>query len=320
MAQTIIFLHGGDSYSSWRQLKTIEARFLARDGAADDLIRFDLEETEPGAVVQALGTQPFFVSHRLCVVKNPFASRVAQETLLGALPLTTPSTVVVLFEPQAADGRTKLWQWLKAHAKVYTNEVPKAGLGEAIDSLAADVGVSVAPVAKRQLAAGVGSDSWRLATELAKLASYVLANGRTTIEPADMNVVGSLTPAVETFDLTNALRDGRLDRAIAALRRQTDVEPMASAGLIASFVRQLAKVVLAKPADSARQIAERSGVNPYVVSLLLPLARRLPPARTTDAYDHLLRFESEVKSGRLDAALALVLLVIRMSGTLKGSP
>jgi DNA polymerase III delta subunit len=315
----IFLLHGPDTYQSWQRLQAIRERFLAQAESGPDLREFDIPTTESQVLKQALLTVPFFVTHRLFILKSPFgASKDMQQVLLDLLSHLPLATVVVLYEPKLADGRTKLFQWLKAHATVHAFEMPEGVLLDRfIKESAGRAGVTIAGPALQVLAQTNAGDIWQLVNEVTKIALYVRSNNRSQIEIADMEAIGSSVTATSVFGLTDALRDGDLKKSLRFyqdLRR--DQDPMATAGMVAAFVRNLAKIVLVGTDRPQTELAKITGLHPYVVKLTMPLAHQQTKQSLSQAYARLITFERDVKEGRLETSLALLLLVIRLSGTL----
>lgn len=322
MAKTQLFLiHGSDNWQSWKRLVAIRDRFLNQAGSIPDLTEFDLNNVETATLKQALLTVPFFVAHRLFILRGPFAANKEMQTvLLELLPKLSPTTIVVLYEDKPADGRTALWKWLKDNATVTTNEIPEGPLlDKRVTELASTCGVRVSLGASRLFIQSCSTDMWRLASEVAKVSSWVLSQGRDQVTEADCEAIGSLAVSPSVFALTDAIRDANLKQSIRLMKEiSREQDPMATAGMVASLVRNAAKMVLAGTDRPQAELAKLTAIHPFVIKMSLSLARKQTKKSLARSYQHLIDFEKNVKEGRLEARIAIVLLVVRLNGSLKG--
>lgn len=285
-----------------------------------DLTEIDLTETVGTVLEQSLLSVPFFVTHRLFILKSPFlAPKSVQEKLVELLPRLAPTTVAVLFEPNQADGRTKLWQWLKINAIVYTHNLPTGSQAiHLIQGMAQKWGVMITADIAQQLITSDRVDTWYLENEIAKLAAFVKSRRQSEITKETLQQFGSSTSDPSVFLLTDAIRDGKLVESIGLVKQlELVADPMATAGMVATVVRNLTKIVLAGTNLATSVLAQKTGLHPYVVTLSLPAAKKQSIKSLKRCYQDLVRFETDVKQGRLPGSLALVLLILRLNDNLK---
>lgn len=315
----IFLIHGADSRASWYKLQAIRNRFLTHSGSMPDLTELDLTEVTGAVLEQSMLSVPFFVTHRLFILKSPFsAPKTIQEKLVDLLPKIAPSTVVVFFEPQQADGRTKLWQLLKLQGTVYSHDIPEGAAARAyILELARSSAVTIDSGAVDLLMVAENLDTWKLEHEIRKIAAYCLSKGQAVITRQAVEEIGSLSTEVSVFGLTDSVRDGKLVQSIRLLKQlEVNQDPMALAGMVATVPRNLAKIVLAGTDQSAQSIARLTGLHPYVATLTLSVAKKQTRQSILAAYDSLIKFETDVKTGLLPSSLALLLLIIRLGDSL----
>ncbi len=288
-----------------------------------DFVRYDMEETSLATLQQSLLTIPFLVAHRLFVLKNTFSAPKATLDALPSLLESVPaSTIVVLFEPKRCDQRLALYQWLKKEAKVQEYIPPQEReLDSWLSGVAQEFGVGCDSVARRLLAAVAGDETYRLAGEVHKVASYVLSQGRTTITVSDVEQLCSLTREESAFRLGDSLRDRDLPGLIRSYRQLiTQEDPLMLAGLIGSTVRTLAKLVLAERSGAGgADLARKTQLNPYVIKLSTAFARRVDGVQLQRAYRALIAFDKSSKDGTTPPPLGFLLLLIRLHVTLNKS-
>lgn len=284
-----------------------------------DLTEYDLEQTDFAVLEQSLLSVPFFVTHRLFIISAVWsASKAIQEKLIALLGRIAPSTVVVLYENKQADGRTKLWQWCKANATLYTHDTPVDGaLDICIGKCAAQFGVSVDRDVVRELASVQPVDTWWLYHEIHKLSAYAKSRLLSTIDRSCLDGVGVLGQSISVFTLTDSLRDGKARKAVEALQQiGRDQDPIATAGMVVGLARTVAKCVLTGTHRSKADIAQATGLHPFVVGLTQPIAKRHTPKTLARIYEYAVIFERQVKSGLMPAQTALLLLVVRVATAL----
>lgn len=315
------FIHGGDTLGSYRSLKAIESRFLKNKDSLSDFVTYDLEDVSLDRLKQSFLTAPFLVTHRMFVLKNVFAApKATQEGLMALLPTVSDSTFVIIYESKSPDKRLSLYSWLIKHVKNDEHPLPQGfELTRRIQQMAQGYGVTINTSASQFLAQHYSHNTWQLDLELRKLACACLSRGKsgiTEIEVKELSVAQHEEPA---FALMDALRDGNLAQAVRLYRSLvTHTEPMMLAGTLASQVRTWAKIVacLQRGETRAEGIAQKSGLKPFVIKLGLPVARTLSVTALTQCYQSLVRFDREVKDGSVPGPLGILLLIVRLHGTL----
>ncbi len=320
--QQIYLLHGPDTYRSHHSLKAIENRFLQQAGSMVDFATYDMEETSIDTLKQAFLTIPFLVTHRLFVVKYALSQpKSIQEALAKLLQQLAPSTVVVLYEGKACDKRLSLYQWLAKEATLQEyavlDEVKAAAW---VKALVQSQGIIFSPDALRHFVSLYREDTWQLALESKKLACAVQSQKRNEILLTDIQHLCAQAPAISLFALTDALRDGHLSRLLTLYHELIIKEdPMVLAGTLGGLIRTVAKISICFEQGITRgdEIARRTKLNPYVIKLTLPLARKVSQPALRASYNRLIMFDRSVKEGLAPPALGVLLLIMRLHDTLK---
>jgi DNA polymerase-3 subunit delta len=234
--------------------------------------------------------------------------------LADYLPRLPETTVLVILVDEALEAAHPLLQAATragpGHARQFSP--PKgADLDRWIDERAQKGGSSITAEASRMLALYAGHDLRLLAGEIEKLALYAGQGGR-----IDVQAVRLLTPVAQQariFDLTDALARRERAQALAILHELLDhgEAPLGLTAFIGSQVRTLLLVKdLSERGLRPPQIAETTGLTPYVVNKTLPLVRRFSLSQLKSAYRAALSVDTALKRSRMPAELALDLLVI----------
>ncbi len=290
----------------------------------------------PDLLIQHLSTLPFLASARLVTVEGLLVTLGSRrgvldqwQALVDFLPLMPDSSHLVLLEPaperedRLSLERSPLLRALRALPGVDVSEFRALRLfgresgnevARWIAERARARGVEFQRDAAEVLSELVGSDLWSAAGEIDKLGQF--ASGR----PVTIADVRLLTPAsreADVFALVDAVVEGRAPAALRLLRQMLD-HGEHPAGLQAMIARQLRSLVraaeLIEQGAPQAAIGEATGVtHQFPLGKLIRQAGVLGAARAEQALREVEASDHAVKTGRLDEALALELLVCRLA-------
>jgi DNA polymerase-3 subunit delta len=314
---TFYIFHGSDEFTRAETLTEFRDRLGPADTADLNTTYLDGRKISLAELHHACDAIPFLAEKRLIIVEDLLARTAKQEKLLDELAeylLRLPETTRLVFveEDPLPDNHPILRlakQDVHGYAKRFDPPDAKA-LPRWIAERVNKHGGEIEPRAAAQLAAVVGADLRLLDQEVVKLVTYV--NVERPITTADVDEVVPYVQAAVIFDLVDALgqRDGRT--AAQTLHRLLDAgeHPL---GLLAMIVRQFrlliqVKELKVKGADS-RAIAKELGIHPFPARKLHNQASYFTPAQLEAVYRHLLETDAGVKSGEIEAEVALDLLV-----------
>jgi DNA polymerase-3 subunit delta len=321
LKQRCFFIYGADAYQSERALAAIKQRFQQKADSMADLITYDMEATSLDQLKQTMMTTPFFVTHRLFILRHPFhASKATQEALPTLFEKTAASTVIVCFETAAPDQRVSLFKWLKNNATLQEHAAPTAaGLVVFAAQMARKEGVTLDRSAEAHIMQMTDLTPLALSHEIPKLACYALSQGRTTITAADIMQLCAFSSELSVFQLTDSLKAGNIKQTLLTTKKLLETEdPLMLAGMLGNYVRTLAKIFLAKEQGEYNQagIAKATGLNPYVVKLSMRQADSLTPKAIKGSYAQLRWFDDGAKTSAFTPELGLLLLILRLHGNL----
>ncbi len=336
--------YGPDQFRARDELQKVR-RELDKDGnLAHNTVRIegtDVRGLTPSGLRAACHTASFFAEDRLVIVEGLLAklsgarrrststrrSRSGEEgaaseldqylDVLNSLPETT--TVVLLDEaaPKAfLDG-------IAGNARVKQFEVFKGDQlrGWAAERVRAQGGTFAAGALDRLVSLIDGKHAGELASEIDKLITYT--NGR-TVEMRDVDDMVSGAIAYETWDLTDAVIDGRTDRALGVVNKmmaEKDYPPIRlSTTLIWQYRRLMLVQGMLKEGLGAPQIGSNLGLAPgsFPLRKAIEQASRYPADRLEQAYRWLLENDVAVKTGVMDADASLEMLVVSLAELARG--
>jgi DNA polymerase III subunit delta len=334
----LLVFHGEDQFRAREALATLRQE-LDRDGnLGHNTIRYNKDDTRsltPGDLRAACHAASFFVEARLVIVEGLLSrlsgtsgrggrggrrsdgnagSGVFDQFLEVFVGLPETTTLVLVDEAPLKDGILDA-----IPGEVVVREfktLRKQDVRPWATRRAKEQGANISPRALDRLASMFdGNHLGELAGEIDKLTTYALGRA-ITVEDVDEMVAGATDQMV--WDLTDAIIDGRTDRALAVLRQMTVAGSRPPQVLTFMIVRQYRQLLLAQAllgdGLGASQIAAGTGVrSEYPLRKLMERAGSHPPAALEQAYRQLLESDVAVKTGVLDAQPALEMLVVSLS-------
>lgn len=341
-------LYGADQFRAREELSRIR-RELDRDGnLAHNTVRFegpDVRSLKPADLRAACHTASFFAEDRLVIVegllgrlggtrrrrsssgrrpRNESAAASEAEEFLDVLGTLPETTTVVLLDEHVADG---LRNELESLGSVRQFAVLRGDQlrGWAAERIRAQNATFAAGALDRLVSLIDGSHLGELASEIDKLITY--ANGRPVqIQDVDEMVTGAIM--YQNWDLTDAVIEGRTDRAMSVLRAM-NAKDQPTQLLSYMLVRQYRQLMLAQAYQreglSPSQIGSQLGIQGFPLKKVVDQAGRYPADRLETAYRRLLENDVAVKTGLMDAdasfeALIVSLAELARSGSRRPSP
>ena len=328
--------YGPDEFRRSEELRKLR-RELDRDGnLAHNTVTIessDVRGLTPGELRAACHTASFFAEDRLVVIEGllgrlggrsrpgrrsrnapaePSGASGDAEAFMDVLANLPPTTTVVLMEEGITDA--------------VAGSVPEGAALKKFDSLKRDElrgwAVQRARTQGAEFAAGAlerlvslfdGTHLGEIAGEIDKLATY--AGGRAiTSEDVDELVTGALSYMY--WDLTDAVIEGRADRALSVLRGM-DAKNQPPQLLTYMLVRQYRQLLLAqallREGMSQPQIGTTMGLQGYPLRKIIEQATRYPAPALEAAYHRLLENDVAVKTGVMEADAAIEVLIVSLA-------
>ncbi len=309
-----------------RALEMISARVLSEAGANDfAMSRLDGRSCSAAEIEAAARTASLFGGRRLVVLKDAQLLRPTEQDKLVAYlkePVPTTSLVVVVrgADPSTRDPkRAKATKSAKKFKKaveagkgmVVTCPRPKArDLPRLAEQILSDAGLRADRDGLYALVEAIGEDLGALWQAVEKLRLF--KGGQGTVGAADVADVVADTRTQSVFELTDAVAQGDLTKALKGIRRlvRDGESPLALLGHLVRHFRNLARVqALAGRGQSPDAIRQTLGLHPFVVKKSLQQSRRFRPAGLAKRLRLLTEADRDLKGGGLPDPLALEVLV-----------
>ena len=325
-APTFYVFHGADEFTRAETLADFKRRLGPPDTVDLNTTLLDGSRLTLAKLRHACDAVPFLAEKRLVIVtgwltrltaqKGRALSTAQKETLAALadyLPRLPETTRLVFVEVRPLPAQHPILQLAQREEEGYAKrfDPPDArALPRWIEQRVRRHGGRIEPRATRQLAAVIGGGLRLLDQEIAKLATYTAAER--AITTADVDAVVPYAQAAIVFDLVDALgrRDGRT--AAQTLHRLLDAgeHPLGLLGMIVRQFRLLAQVQELKAEGATpRDVAQALRLHPFPARKLYNQATHFTAAQLETVYRHLLDTDVAIKSGEIEAEVALDLLV-----------
>jgi DNA polymerase-3 subunit delta len=281
-------------------------------------------------LVDAVATVPFLATKRLVILTSPTArlnDKTSQEEFINYLNTDKPTSKLILAEYEflttERDRKYNRLNWLEAWAsspeqlsRVYIRHHPLpsgALMVKWVQDHVKMMGGQITPQAAVSLANQIADDTRLAAQEITKLLTYV--NYSRPVDIDDVEHLTPLTAKIGDFDLVNAIRDHNQHKAQALLHRSLEEnDPLQ---ILQGIVYQIRMLVI------AREILDEHGtiddfpkalkIHPYPARLALESASRHSTQMLDKIYHRLLQLDLAIKTGQIDADIALEMLVVELT-------
>lgn len=318
---TFYVLHGSDEFSLRQQVRSLRAAMGDPATAEMNTSVLDGKSTSAAQVLSAARAMPFLSDKRLVIVEGMLSwlarkgagktGKAELEELAAGLEDLPPHARIVFVETDTLSDKHPIVVAAKTLPGGFHKLFgPPPNLAAWIRGHAREVyGVDVEPQAAAALATIIDNDLRAADNEIAKLATYV--NGERPITVEDLKLLTTYAAEPDVFEMVDAIgrRDGQTAiRLMHRLLAQDD--PLRLFGMI---VRQFRLLILAREHLNAGgapgSLGQAIGVHPFVAKKLSEQVRAFSMEQLDAIYHHLLDTDLGIKTGKVDGALALDLLI-----------
>jgi DNA polymerase-3 subunit delta len=267
--------------------------------------------------VRASETLPFFAVTNLVVVKGVDRLSADEQHILADYAANpSPATLMVL-TAEKTNKASVLYKTVSKTGQVHEYEAPKgAELVNWVARKIQEYGAKPDRAAVSLLIEYVGTDQAALDQEARKLAAY--AGDQITVDVKAVEAVAARNPETNIFAMVDALGMRDANRALGELNKLLkDGEPPQR--VMAMVVRQFRLLIRARAAldeklDPSRT-AKLIGGPPFVVEKIKTQARRFTADELVDIFTLLKDKDIAMKTGGMEPALALEMLVAKLTTT-----
>ena len=295
----LYYLYGNEPFLVERGVKRLLAKVVDPGFQDFNLNVFYGNECRGGEIVETAQTLPMFSPWRVVHVKRSGdLSAAALEILAGYVTSPSPTTCLI-FQGEKPDQRKKFFLEFKKNGEMVEFKRPYENqLAPFVREEAQSCGKRIEAAAVELLVYLAGTGLQELASQMEKLAAYV--GERDAITLADVKAIASDTRIDSVFDLTNALGEKELGKALRTLHTilRDGEAPLMVLAMITRHFRQLWRVrELLDTKTPQQDIGRITGISPYFLKGVVEQARRHPRRDLLPLFERLYEADWALKSG-----------------------
>jgi len=310
----IYFLYGQDTYRSREEMRKIveenkKACLAGRQANSDwlDFARIDAKEGEAEIlekIHQSVNTISMFNSKKLVIVENVFSlDEEIQERIQKLLESKNAGkdqdTTIIFWNEEAKKG-SKLFKYLTEKAKTKEfGPLNKANLKNWVKEHIDAYEAAINNQALEMLIENVGSDLWKMANEIDKLANY---SKKIKIEDVELLIRPEID--LNIFEMVDAIGYKNKSKAIKLFNQhleQGDNELY----LLSMFAYQIRNLIKVKSGGKLE-------MSPFVAQKTKQQAKSFNMEELKKIYRGLMTIDFDSKIGKADAKTALELFMINL--------
>lgn len=329
---TFYVFHGEDEFTRSETLVSFQRRLGSPDTVELNTTLLDGKGLGLSELRHACDAIPFLAERRLVIVQGLLATLVSKrgqslsdtkqrllDKLVDYLPHLPPTTRLVFVEETTLPSYHPILKLAQQEPRGYVKrfERPEArSLPGWVTRRTQTHAGRIEPRAALRLATVVGADLRLLDQEIVKLVTYT--NGERPITEADVEDLVPYSQDAVIFDLVDALghRDGRTASETLHRLLKMGEHPLGLLGMIVRQFRLLVQVKELKAGGASPQkIAQALRIHPFPAGKLHAQATHFTAAQLEKIYRHLSDTDLDIKTGKIDAEVALDLLVAGLATT-----
>jgi DNA polymerase-3 subunit delta len=319
-----IFLYGTDNFSSLEKLSELKNKYTSSNSSGTSLSVLDYGDSSTlTPIANIFSAQGLFSTKKLVIVKNilSIGTLDQQKESLAVLKQNIalekdPDTIIIFHENTGPKKNSALYKFLFKVAK----KQDFSGLeGINLSNWALEYAkklssnVSFSKSALNMLLAATGNDLSILSNEIMKLVNYK-NSGEISNEDILLLVKSKIDSTM--FETIEAISSGNKSRALSLFHQQIakgeDVFYILS--MYTYQIRTLLKIgdFYWQGITSAPQIAQASGIHPYVVQKSIGQIRNLSEDKTKQMLRDLAEIDYSAKTGKIDPVLAIDTFIVSL--------
>lgn len=284
----ILLVYGDDAFRVKERSREFVEKFAEKFDPTrmniDEFVFAKKDDASVSRVAEAIVASPFLSAKRMVRVDGIFSTVTTKpdaEPWVAVLERVPESTILVLVDASSKEKveKTELWKRVSGMKEVHSYPLPALSGSELqtwITGRAKVHGAVMVPGVISALIDRVGNDSWRLESEIGKLAAYA---GDAPISEEMIHTLVSSEYREDIFALMDAMSADRASFALKKLHeeRVAGADEFPLFGMLMRQIRLLLQVRSLcdeSPSVGKQDVANALGLHPFVAQKVLGEARR----------------------------------------------
>jgi DNA polymerase-3 subunit delta len=313
----VYFFYGEDTFRLKESVLKTKRSFVEKQGSDINLLEMDGEKLTFSSFGSAVNALPFLGDKRLIIVNNLLLENDDKELkkkVVENLAQIPDSSVVIFVEAGMPDKRETAFKKLSIiDSKHYFGLLDDYKLKAWVENKVAEMERKIDLSAVQKLILFVGPDLWRMSQEIEKLT--LNSTKEVNISVVDVEKLVEPTFSLKIFDLIDALSQKQGSKAVSILHQfiENGQDEFMIFNMMIWGYRNMVVVDSLGKVGSESEMANLSGLNPFVVKKNLQALRNYQKGEAKEIYKKLAETDWQIKSGKIDIKTALSLLVVEFS-------
>ena len=309
----VYLLYGEEAYLK-KQYKDKLRNAMVSTGDNMNYAYYEGKGINVNEVIDLAETLLFFAERRLIVLEDTGFFKSASAELADYIK-EMPETTSMIFVETEIDKRGKLYKAVQAKGRAV--ELGRQDENTLLRWVASNVKQEQKQISEstvRFFLAKVGTDMENIQKELEKLFCYTLDKERITAEDVEEICTTQITNQI--FDMVNAVADKKQRKALEFYNDLLALKepPMRILALLTRQFKLLLEVkTMDKQGYGRKEIAEKAGINPFVVGKYQVQAKAFSEKELRQIMEDSVETDEAIKTGRLTDTLGVELFIMKHS-------
>lgn len=324
--QNVYLFHGPEEYLIKYYTTTISSLIVEEDTKDLNYIIFE-GKTDAENIIENCETMPIFSNKKMIVVKNSglFKAKKGEsgdsgtdkkgvkDKLADYITNIPEYTYLILVEAEI-DKRLKLVKAIKDKGLIIEFELQKpADLVKWVIKAFKNYNKNIDQMAASYIVENSEYSMTELLNEIEKVVNFV--GEKNLIAMGDVELVCTKTIKSRIFDLTDAISQGNISKALALLNDMAALkEPMQKIlFMIVRQIRMVYRIKLLRQQGIIDEIAAKElGLTPFIATKIMNISRGLDISVLEKAMYYSLELDESIKTGKISDRIAIELLISSM--------
>lgn len=310
---SVYLLYGEEAYLKKQYKDKLRNAMISPDDNMN-YAYFEGKGINVNEVIDLGDTLPFFAERRLIVMEDTGFFKSASSELADYIKVM-PDTTSIVFVETEVDKRGKLYKAVQSKGRAV--ELGRQDENTLLRWVASNVKQEQKMISEntaRFFLAKVGTDMENIQKELEKLFCYCMDKDSITADDVEAICTTQITNQI--FDMVNAVAEKQQRKA---LQYYYDLLALKEPAMRILFLltRQFKLLLEVKTMDKQgygrKEIAEKTGINPFVVGKYQTQAKAFSSKELRRIMEDSVDTEEAIKTGRLTDTLGVELFIVRYS-------
>ncbi len=313
----IYFFYGENTYFVKKMANKIVSDFLKEENADLNFSSLDGENLDKNQFLNTINSIPFLSNKRLTLINNFLTKNSNTEfkkIIIDLAVKTFENSDILFVEDGQPDRRESAFKTLEKNAKTKKLDLlSEIECKKWISEKLAREKFSITLKALSKLYLCTGSDLWRIEQEISKLINYAKSQNSREVTEDSIELLVESQNNFKIFDLTDALGQTDLKKAILVLQSLLDdgEDALKVLNMIAYQLRNMLIISdVLKETTSQEAVAKNVKLHPFVVKKTISSLKSFNEDKLLCLYNGLCETDWKIKNGLIDPTLSLNLLLV----------